>query len=254
MKPELADIEHAFSTAIRDPQTEYALLEHISTPQDAASRRLAIYRGTVQAHWRAALANAYPVMLALTGDAYFSTLAHAYTHDRPPRSGDQNAFGGHLAEFIGAWETDSRYGYFSDIARLEWAVHTAWYAADAKVLSVETWQQIDSETLLASRLAIHPACDAIHSRHAICDIWRAHHPGGADPHNIDTPSWALVVRPEWRPFVINQSHAAHEAFTALKRGCTLNEAIDVALDVDTHFDYAAQLRHWIMLRAVTGVT
>jgi hypothetical protein len=231
------------------------LLEQLSTPPDAASRRLAIYRRTVQAHWRAALANAYPVMLALTGEAYFSTLAHAYSHDCPPCSGDLNAFGAHLAEFIDAWEKDSRYEYFGDIARLEWAVHHAWYAADAEGLSVQDWQQVDSEMLLASRLTIHPACDAIHSRHAIGDIWCAHQPGGADPQNIDidTPAWALVVRPEWHPFVINQSRAAHEAFVALKRGCTFSEGIDVALNVDTQFDCSSQLRQWIAVRAVTGI-
>jgi hypothetical protein len=253
MKTPFNDIEQAFADAIRNPQKEPALLGELSTEQGIAAHRMAVYRRNVQTHWHAALTNAYPVLLALTGEGYFSTLARAYAHAYPSRSGDLNQFGEHLAEFIDTWECDSRYRYFGDIARLEWAIHIAWYAADPNALSVQQWQQIGSEKLLGSRLATHPACAAIHSRYAISDIWRAHQPGGITPQHIDEPAWVLVVRPRWRPLVIDQSGAAHAAFIALQRGRTLNEAIDVALAIDAQFDISSQLQSWVTVGAVTGL-
>ncbi|MPW21559.1 DUF2063 domain-containing protein [Paraburkholderia sp. CNPSo 3157] len=247
------DIERAFADAIRDPQKESALLEELSTEQPIAARRLAVYRGNVQTHWHAALTNAYPVLLALTGERYFSTLVRAYAYAWPSRSGDLNQFGEHLADFIDNWERDSHYPYFGDVARLEWAIHTAWYATDPSALSAQQWQHIGSERLLGSRLATHPACAAIHSRYAIADIWRAHQLGGSIPLCIDAPTSGLVVRPRWRPFVIDQSSAAHAAFMALQHGRTLNEAIDVALALDTRFDISSQLQSWITVSAVTGL-
>ncbi|SIT51673.1 conserved hypothetical protein [Paraburkholderia piptadeniae] len=253
MKTPFVDLERAFADAIHDPREEIALLEQLATGRSVAASRLAIYRGNVQSHWHAALANTYPVLLALAGAAYFARLARAYANACPSDSGDLNRYGAHLPAFIGNWERDSRYEYFGDIARLEWAVHTAWYADDPNALSAQQWRQIGSEKLLASRLATHPACSVVHSRYAIADIWRGHQPGGTFPRSIDAPAWALVVRPRWRPFVIDQDRGGHAAFIALQRGHTLNEATDIALDVDAQFDIASQLQSWIMVCAVTGL-
>lgn len=253
MNDPLDAIQHVFADAIRDPQNEAALFERLSpTPGDAALR-LNVYRGNAQSAWHAALASAYPVLRALTGESYFAALARAYARAHPSDSGDLNRFGAHLPAFIEGWEHDSRYDYFGDIARLEWHIHTAWYAADPAVLDAQQWQAIGSERLLASPLAIHPACVAMCSRHAIVDIWHAHQPGGMFASHIDTPSWTLVVRPQWRPDVIDQDPAAHEAFVALQRGQTLNEAIDIALAVDPAFDIRSQLQRWIGVSAITGL-
>ena len=239
MTTQLDALQQAFAEAVRDTQP-------------LADGRLGIYRTNARAHWLAALSSAYPVLKALTGDAYFADVARAYAEAHPSRSGDLNQFGAQFADFIEQWEKDARYVYFGDIARIEWAVHLAWYASDPHRLSVQQWQQIDNAALLSNPLRIHPAAAAIHSEHAAAGIWRAHQPDGVPPERIDTPSWALIVRPEWRPFVIDQTQAAHESFVALQNGCTLNEAIDTALRIDAAFDIAAQLQAWIAVSAITG--
>ncbi|MFT4065923.1 putative DNA-binding domain-containing protein [Paraburkholderia sp.] len=253
MKNPLDDLQQRFADAIRDPRGEPELAARLATRRHAVAHRLGIYRANAHAHWHSALANAYPVLLALTGDAYFAALARAYASAHPSPSGDLNQFGAQLPAFVEERERTTRYAWFGDMARLEWAIHTAWYAADAVPFSVREWQTTGSEKLLASRLAVHPACVAIHSRFAISDIWRAHEADAAFPHEVDALRWMLVVRPQWKPFVIEQSRAAHEAIIALQRGCTLDDAIDAALAVDAGFDVSAQLQGWIETGAITGL-
>ncbi|WP_109476309.1 DNA-binding domain-containing protein [Paraburkholderia sp. C35] len=253
MKTSLADIQQAFFNAVRPPHDDAALSDRLSTSGDIVSERLNVYRRNVQSAWLAALKNAYPVLLALTGDRYFAGLAQAYAKDHPSVSGDLNRFGAHLPEFIEAWEQNAHYDYFGDIARLEWAVHNAWYAAAPHVTSAQQWQEAGSERLLNSRLTVHPACSTIRSRHSIGAIWRAHQPGGGATRDIAAAACVLVARPQWRPVVVDQSLAAHEAFLALQQGQTLNEAIDVGLEIDSSFDIAAQLQMWISIAAVTGI-
>ncbi|MGT2472140.1 HvfC/BufC family peptide modification chaperone [Paraburkholderia terrae] len=253
MKAPLADVQEAFFNAICDPHDESALPDRLLTPHDIVGGRLNVYRRNVHSAWLAALKNTYPVLLALTGERYFAGLALAYAEDHPSGSGDLNRYGAHLPGFIEAWEQNARYDYFGDVARLEWAVHNAWYAADPHVTRAEQWQAIDSEHLLDSGLTVHPACSAVRSRHSIGDIWRAHQAGGDAPRDIGATACVLVVRPQWRPVVVDQSQAAHEAFLALKRGRTLTEAIDIGLDVDSSFDIAMQLQVWISMAAVTGI-
>ncbi|WP_109481291.1 DNA-binding domain-containing protein [Paraburkholderia sp. C35] len=253
MKASLADTQQAFCSAVRDAREDAALSGRLSTPPNIVSGRLSLYRRNVQSAWLAALKNAYPVLLALTGERYFTGLAQGYAKDHPSESGDLNQYGAHLPEFIERWEQNALYGYFGDVARLEWAVHNAWYAADPRVTSTQQWQETGSERLLNSRLTTHPACSAMRSRHSIGDIWRAHQPGGDAPRDIDAAACVLVVRPHWRPVVVDQTLAAHDAFLALQHGRTLNEAIDVGLEANSAFDIAAQLQVWISIAAVTGM-
>jgi len=254
----LDSLQRAFADALASTEREPAALAVLKPapsspdPPGDLAKRVELYRRNLRAHWRAALASAYPVLLALVGDSYFDALSLAYGGAHPSQSGDLNRFGASLPVFIEAREHDPRFRYFADVARLEWAVHVAWFAADVAVFTPHAWNDTGSEALLDGRLAVHPACASIVSPYAIADIWLAHQPGGVFPEHIDVPTHALVVRPLWRPTVLVHSAAAHAAFVALQRGSTLGEALDAAFAVDSCFDFASQWQAWISASVITG--
>jgi hypothetical protein len=248
----LESLQAGFASALANSKHEAALLDCLE-PTGAVSERVGLYRGNLQANWRGALAGAYPTLLALVGDVYFDALARAYAQVHPSDSGDLNRFGDSLPGFIERYETDSRFRYFGDVARVEWGLHLAYFAADVESFSPQQWVEFGNERLLDARISVHPACTAIASRYAIGDIWLAHQPGGSFPAEIEAPSCVLVVRPQWRPIVVKQSAAAHTAFLALQRGESLNEALDAAFSIDAGFDFSAQWREWIESLAVVGI-
>lgn len=252
--------QRAFAAALDDPARDAQLLVHLRLPEAAAiggeqalRERIGLYRGNVRAARRHALASAYPVLLALTGDAYFDALSLAYARTHASADADLNRFGASLPDFIEQYEPDPRHAYFGDVARLEWALHAAAFAADVAPLGAEQWLGMDPATLSRARLAVNPACFTLASRFDVDAIWRAHQPGGVWPGRIDAPSWTLVVRPQWRPGVLAQSAAAHESFVALQRGATLDEALDRAFALDSGFDFSNQWRAWIGASAITGL-
>ncbi|CAN0625258.1 DUF2063 domain-containing protein [Burkholderia multivorans] len=280
MSGQLASLQQIFAKALDDPRHEPSLVALVkplwpepgatdarrgeragrdSPPPIAAGsdeilrHRVGLYRGNVRAHWRTALANAYPVLLALGGEAWFDALSLAYARAHPSRSGDLNCFGDALPAFVGEFERDAHFRYFVDIARLEWALHAAAFAADVTPFTPQQWLELADERLLDARVAVHPACAAIASDYAIADIWFAHQPGGTFPKRLDVPARALVVRPRWQPAVLVHSEAAHTAFIALQRGGTLAETLDAAFSIDPQFDFAAQWRAWIAASAITGM-
>jgi len=254
----LEAMQQAFAAALDDPAADAALADQM-LPDNAAllHERLGLYRGNARAARRLALANAYPVLAALTGEGYFEALALAYSRAHLSRDADLNRFGAQLPEFIERYETDTRYAYFGDVARLEWALHSAAYAANHPVdiapLNAQQWLALGAERLAQARLAVHPACAALALRFDAVAIWRAHQPGGAWPARVEGPSWTLVVRPQWRPTVLAQTHAAHAAFVALHDGVTLDAALAQACDIDPAFDFAGQWRTWIEAGAIVGV-
>jgi hypothetical protein len=246
--------QQRIADALLDAAREPALSDAVATSATQAplSHRIALYRGNLRAHARGALANAYPVLLALVGDDYFDALARAYDRAHPSQSGDLNRFGGALPEFLDHYETDAPFRYFGDLARLEWALHGAHFAADATPFTPEQWVALGHDALLDARIGVHPACATFTSRYAVAMIWHAHQPGGTFPERIDAPCCALVVRPRWRAYVFEQSAAAHAAFAVLQRGDTLNHALDAAFAIDPAFDFASQWHHWITSGAVVG--
>ncbi|WP_236067022.1 HvfC/BufC family peptide modification chaperone [Paraburkholderia haematera] len=207
----------------------------------------------MRANWRTALASAYPVLLTLVGEARFDTLSMAYAEAHPSQSGDLNRFGAALPAFLETCDQAPRFSFFADLARLEWLLHLAYFAADANVLTPPEWAAIRPEDLLDAKLAVHPACALISSRYAIAEIWSAHRPVEALPANLESPTYALVVRPQWRPTLLVQCAAAHAAFDALQRGATLNEVLDSAFAIDAEFDFTSQWRAWITASAITGL-
>jgi hypothetical protein len=219
---------------------------------DNLRQRVDLYRSSIRAHWRTALASAYPVLQDLLGEAYFDTLSVAYAQAYPSQSGDLNRFGAALPAFIETYEQGPRFRYLSDLARLEWSLHLAYFAADANVLTQAEWAATRPEDLLDAKLAVHPACALIASHYAIAEIWTVHQAGGAFPADLESPTYALVVRPQWRPHLLVQCAAAHAAFDALQRGTTLNEALDQAFAIDAEFDFTSQWRAWITASAITG--
>jgi hypothetical protein len=258
----LGSLQEAFAAALADPDADATLAVHLQavhagdgSHEDALRARIGLYRGNVRAARRQALANAYPVLAALTGDTYFDALALAYARAHPTFDADLNRFGALLPAFLEAYEADPRYAYFGDVARLEWALHVAAFAADVVPLTPQQWTNLGAGRLATERLAVHPACAALASRYAVAAIWRAHRPAAREkwPARIDTPSWTLVVRPQWRPELVTQTEAAHVAFVLLQHGETLGEALDQAFAVDSGFDFARQWRVWIESGAITGL-
>lgn len=252
----VAELQIGFAAALHDAALLPALMERLARGDSASvettlNDRVGLYRGNLHAHRRAALANAYPVLLSLVGDDYFDQLSRAYGLAYPSQSGDLNLFGEQLATFIGEYEADPQFAYFADMARLEWALHVAYYASDVAPFTADAWAEV-GDPLLDSRIAIHPACRAVASKFAIAGIWLAHEPGGVFPSVIEASSYALVVRPGWKARVIGQSEAAHHAFLALQAGQTLNDALDVAFAIDEAFDFATQWRVWVDACAVVG--
>ncbi|WP_028227379.1 HvfC/BufC N-terminal domain-containing protein [Paraburkholderia ferrariae] len=268
---QLETLQQAFAAALDNPAADAALgawlqppLRHndarAEPPEERLHARIGLYRGNVRAARRNALSSAYPVLAALGGDAWFDALALAYARAHPTRDADLNRFGAALPAFVERYEADPRYACFGDVARLEWALHVAAFAANVTPLTVQQWSALGAERLACARLRVHPACTAWASPYAVEAIWRAHQPrsapdagGGAWPARVDTPSWCLVVRPQWHATLLTHTEAAHMAFASIQRGATLDEALDAAFATDPAFDFAGQWRTWIECGAIVGL-
>ena len=238
---DLAERQQGFADALFDPGR---------APAPFAPERFGLYRGNLTVTWDKTLSNAYPVVRQLVGEEFFSALARAYGMAHPSASPDLNRFGAQLASFLATFAPVAGLPYLPDMARLEWLLHRAYYAADAATVDPAALTPQAFEDL---RCALHPACALFASRWAVVPLWLAHRPGSDAapfPARMDAPSRALVARPLFDVRVYPVVEAALAALKLLEQGGRMGDALDAAFAIDPAFDLAASLALWLESRAL----
>lgn len=227
---------------------------------EARSRRgLQAYRAHAGALAERALAAAYPTVAELMGDESFGQLARAHWQRQPPTDGDIGHWGAALPEALAADPQLGDEPYLADVARLEWAVHRASFAADAEGPpdGLERLSDADPGQL---ELRLQPGHALVRSSHPVHAIWLAHrHPDAAADDRFQPVRLAFqqaraddvrVRRDGWRVQVERVDPAVATFEQAVLEGRTLAQALDRA---PPHFDFGAWLAWALQAGALAGV-
>jgi len=215
---------------------------HAPTESDTAydAEGLAVYRNNYRVGLIDTVTSLYPVTAQLVGDEFLTGLAREYVKRTPSASGNLHFYGETFGDFVDGFAPAADLPYLGDVARLEWALHRAYYAADAAPFNPATLAETDPERWGELRFAFQPACALVRSaRWPIVAIWQAHRPGGA-PSSVDLGSGGeatLVYRQADLEAGLLPLTDADAAFTAaLISDVTLEAATDAALALDPDFD------------------
>ena len=187
--------------------------------RDRLPAPLAQYREQAFAGWHAALADAFPVVARLVGPAFFAEAARAYAEAHPSSSGDLHAYGTHFAGFLSTYAHAASLPWLADMARLEWALHRAQFAADAPAFDAASLAAVGPGRQGEVVLVVHPAVTLLRSEWPLVAWWEANQPGrDGTPADGAAPSAAvLVARGEAapRPHALDAAEAvALEAWIA----------------------------------------
>jgi len=227
-----------------------AACRHVADAALAPLRRLELYRHSMVESLTAALRAVYPTVERLVGEGFFCHAAHRYIVSHPSRSGDLHDFGGELASFLERFEPAACVPYLADVARLEWAWHTAWHADALQPLDAQQVlaQIAGTPEALRARVAFRwqPAAALVGSRYPVLSIWRWHQCAQHDtPIDVHGGSEAALLVQRGGAVRIHALDAAeHALLGALARGMTLGDAAAAASALDASFDLSAALtRH-----------
>lgn len=245
MRPSLPELQRRFAAALQD-----------STGADA---RIGAYRNTVVANYRNALGATYRVVRELTGTPFFNTAVDAFTASHPSTSGDLNAYGGELADFLASYPYGRELDYLADVARLEWALDEAHRAADPSGTPASTLAAlaaIPGPEVATQRFALDPSCRFLHSPHPVMRIWQVHQPDHEGDRQVDLRAGGdhLLIRREDATPVIERLPAGDYAFlVSLAAGADLSAALEAALNADATFDLGTALRTHIASGVIMAV-
>ena len=230
---ELAALQRDFGAAIASLDKAAEAAPVFRGPPQAALERLAVYRGNVVGACSKALAGAYPIVAKIVGESFFEGLAREYLRRFPSASGDLNEFGAQLAEFVAHFPHTQDLPYLPDVARMEWLVHRAYYAADEAA---------------GPGLRLAPACALLASPWPLARIWEVHQDDYTGEFSVDLeagPERILIYRPRFRVLVGPLSAGSYRFLERVRAGAPVATALDAALVAEPGFDLGAALAAWI---------
>lgn len=249
----LARLQEEFHRAIVTGEPG-ALAGRIRAGRLSGAERLATYARSVDANWRQALADAYPVVARLVGSAFFGEAARQYARAHPSTSGDLHRFGGAFAAFLAGYAHASALPYLPDVARLEWAVHESFHAADIGPFDLAALGRVPEGDHGSIRFALHPAVRLLRSQYPVASIWEANQDGrDGTPDRQDGTDCVIVHRPDLEVRIERLAASEWCFVAALEAGADLESATQ-ALGEEDAGSLAAVLRRLVEERIVSGFT
>ncbi len=206
----------------------------------AAGRRFDVYRNNVAVSLSEALETTFPVVKKLVGTNNFKSLAGAFLRAHPPTSPLMMFYGAAMPEFLRMFGPTASIGYLPDVARLELALRESYHAADAVALEPLELQNLSTDELMASKIALAPAVRLIRSPWPIHAIWRFNTEEGA-PNPSMAAEDIIVLRRELDPTPVLLPAGGGAFVAALWSDKTVATAIEVAAAESKYFDLTETL-------------
>ncbi|WP_049976279.1 DNA-binding domain-containing protein [Azospirillum sp. B506] len=145
---------------------------------DLPAGRLTVYRNTVMGSLATVLGHAHPTLHRVLGGQRFTMLACRFAAEAPPRLPMLWSYGAGFADWLAAADlaaselTIEIPPWAPDLARLDWAMHEALFAADAEPLDLARLAAIPLEQAGSLRLAPHPSLRLVRSGWTIHALWK----------------------------------------------------------------------------------
>lgn len=233
--PSLRDLQRRFMTALYDADAPGPLAAIAGNGLTAAAR-LRIYRNSCRESQVAALRVTYPAVRALVGDAFFDQTAHGFRHAHPSRSGNLQAFGAQLGDYLATLASCRAYPYLPDVARLEWLRQETILAPGASAIAegacIESLRTA-AETVHAT---LHPSLHLANSRYPILRLWRYAMQPSPEPPTLGDGECVVLWREDGEVAMGAVDPATFACIAAMRRGSTLDAARRAATAIDSDFD------------------
>jgi len=251
----LPELQRAFARGVLDDDVT-GIASQVQSGAFPPARYLQIYRNNVFANLTQALTDVFPVVARLVGGGFMAYTSDAYIREHPPRSGDVHEFGDAFADFLRAFEPASGHPYLPDVARLEWAYHCAFHAADAPNEAVEHLRTIDASRYGELRFVLHPSARLIASVFPILQIWLGNQPEFNGESGIDLDAGGecvLVIRRGPRVMLESLTPGEFALLDALSRDTSFDVACAATLAKAPDFALAPALQRLVLSSAIIDI-
>ena len=220
--------------------------------------RLGIYGNAYLSRLTEALESNFPALAKLLGEGDFHTLAAEYVraHDSPFFS--IRYYGDALAQFLATHEHYAAAPVLAELARWEWAMTSAFDAADATPLSHEALSSVPPQQWAQLRFGWHPSVQRLTLWWNVPQLWQAlAHDGERPPATLaaEPVDW-LLWREELTSYFRSLTTTEAAALDAARSGWPFGELCELLCAevgaTQAPLEAATLLRGWIAARLIVS--
>ncbi len=235
----MPEYQDSFAGALLNPDlpTPEGVVRPDGTP---ATKRFDVYRNNVVVSLSEALADAFPVIKTLVGDAFFKAMAGVYVRQSPPKSPLIMFYGADFAAFLEGFGPAASLPYLPDMARLEHARRVSYHAADEPIADLTPLGELDETALMATGFKLQAATQIIRSAHPIFAIWRFNSTEDKSPIEAIGED-VLISRPTDTVEMRTLPPGGAAFLIALQNGASLGSAAQTAMEAAADFDLGQNL-------------
>ncbi len=261
--PTLREVQRWMAALIWDGKCLEALAQDhhevgaliVAPSRGSTLERLRVYANGYPARVQQSLAQSYPAVAHVIGDAAFRNLVDRFVQAIPQCSYNLDDAGAELPPFLQHDTLRARLPFLPDLARLEWQVVRAFHAADHPQLDptpLSTWRQDDWERAV---LRFQPWVGLVVSDWPLREIWECREAPleEIDIDLRDCSDRVLVRRSGYAVVCESVDEAEASALGALLEGQTLGDVLATrAVGGDDPVQVSAWFKRWTTLRLITG--
>ncbi|MBX9657512.1 MAG: putative DNA-binding domain-containing protein [Nitrospiraceae bacterium] len=250
----LCDLQQAFAEAI--VEGKHTAVTAAMAADGSALRSMALYRRLIRNNFVQVLRITYPVLHRLVGGGFFSVLAHGYIKHYPSTSGDLFPYGRHLPAWLQHIEAPPLLG---ELARLEWACHEMYQAADSSPLSHDQLQAMVSADPSLVTIRFHQTARFLSFPVPVHRVWQALQPDASPDEVIDLPlpeeeTGIIVTRREGQVRVTPLNWLDYRLLEALSQGATVASIERLAREAESGFDFTRLMTTLLNLQVMAGIS
>lgn len=254
----LRELQQAFQQHV--VAGDSAVAPHIqATAHSSVEARLAVYSDAYRLRLAEALAQNYPRLQQWLGTDAFERLACDYIDARPSAQPSIRWFGAHLADLLGDQPVFAAQPWVAELARWEWAIATAFDAADAGTIDEQALAACTPEHWPTLRFRLHGWVQLMLLETNAVQIFKALAQDAAPPpgQRCDPPLAWLIWRSDLAPRYRSVEPDEAAALRTVMEGGTFGQVCDTLSEwheaTSAPLRAARLLKTWLHDGMLTGV-
>lgn len=250
----LRELQQAFAEAV--VAGTYSAATAAMATDGAALRSLALYRRLIRNNYTQVLKITYPALHRLVGACYFGVFARGYFKHFPSISGDLFPYGRHLPAWLQRIEAPP---LLVELARLEWACHEVYQAADSMPLQPDRFQALVSADPSRVTVQFHQTARFLSFPLPVHRVWQALQPDASPDEVVDLPlpeeeTGLIVARSDGKVQVTPLAWLDYRLLEALSQGATVASIERLAREAEFGFDFTRLMTTLLNLQVMAGIS
>ncbi|MDE2487966.1 MAG: putative DNA-binding domain-containing protein [Alphaproteobacteria bacterium] len=227
---ELARFQQAFVEALCG---DFAPLAPWSSRSDGEAR-FSVYRNTAAKGLADALSAQFPTVARAVGEGWMRAAALAFAREHRPEAPALHAYGGDFPDWLAGFAPAGEMPWLSGLARIDWAVRDALFAADCAPLDTAAFAALSPDDFGDTCAALHRSATILWFDDGTAGLWRdlQADPPSAEAELAPEPGGLLVFRPRLEVSTRPLGYGAYAFLRACRAGESLGLAGQAALSAE----------------------